>query len=390
MKVLFSNLAPVRIRHPEATFINVFQRLISDADKLEIAVGYVSLESLEELRALVKAHNIRSVKLILGMYERDGITERTLKLARAINAEWTNAGIGEVLVVKPFAFHGKTYAFYQKERITAVIIGSANLSAIKPDSQTLRQYEVSVESEDPDVCADTAELFQKLLKFSVNLEQANLRTVFDVNLALEGDENASRVPLSDFTIFQKHVTGTEFLLPLKAPRESQKFADNERCFTKSNINVCYAAPRNKNAAKPKPRSWYEIQFTVPIEVRELPGYPQKNHPFFVATDDGYLFKVHTTSDNNKQFNAKNDELTLGRWLKGRFVSAGFVKPVPDTSADVNRDGMITQEMLDQYGCHSLSLQKTTHQILDPCPLKGESNGPFDLWILRFKPDSELK
>ena len=44
----------------------------------------------------------------------------------------------------------------------------------------------------------------------------------------------------------------------------------------------------------------------------MEGYPEKNKPFFVVTDDGYWFKAHTTSDNNKQFSAVGDELIMGR------------------------------------------------------------------------------
>ena len=117
-------------------------------------------------------------------------------------------------------------------------------------------------------------------------------------------------------------------------------------------------------------------------MRELPGYPKRGEPFFVLTDDSYLFKVHTTSDNNKQFSAVGDELTLGRWLKGRFVSAGLVKPALNTQEDSvgARDGMITQEMLDQYGCTSLALQRTNRTYPDD---KDEGR-ELELWLLSFK------
>lgn len=154
-------------------------------------------------------------------------------------------------------------------------------------------------------------------------------------------------------------------------------------YTKSNLNVCYAAPRSAR----KPRDWYETQFTVSTAVRCEPdgtpkyGYPQKNVPFVVITDDGYTFKCHTTSQNNKQFSAVGDELILGRWLKGRLVAAGLVTPVNDTSADHDRQGMITKEMLDEYGCNSLLLTKTDCQI-------HEDGNTLDVWLLSFKEGPE--
>lgn len=45
--------------------------------------------------------------------------------------------------------------------------------------------------------------------------------------------------------------------------------------------------------------------------------------------------------------------------KGRLVAAGLVTPVNDTSADHDRQGMITKEMLDEYKCNSLLLTKPT-------------------------------
>ena len=149
--------------------------------------------------------------------------------------------------------------------------------------------------------------------------------------------------------------------------------DDGRHFTKSNINVCYAAPRSKR----KPRDWYETQLTVGAEIYRMDGYPEKNKPFFVVTDDGYWFKAHTTSDNNKQFSAVGDELIMGRWLKGRLAAAGIVTPINNTAEDTERKGMITQEMLDEYGCDRLLFKKTGQTALDR---NGEA---LDVWFLAF-------
>ena len=111
------------------------------------------------------------------------------------------------------------------------------------------------------------------------------------------------------------------------------------------------------------------------------GYPLKNVPFVVITDEGYTFKCLTTSDGNKQFSAVGDELILGRWLKGRLAAAGLVTPVNDTGEDHERQGMITKEMLDEYGCNSLLLTKTDCQI-------HEDGNTFDVWLLSFKKEVE--
>ncbi|MNW64584.1 NgoFVII restriction endonuclease [compost metagenome] len=113
------------------------------------------------------------------------------------------------------------------------------------------------------------------------------------------------------------------------------------------------------------------------EITRSEGYPEKNKAFFVLTDDGYWFKAHTTSDGNKQFSAVGDELILGRWIKGRLAAAGLVTPVNDTQADLDRQGMITKEMLDTYGSDSLVLSKTEQTALD------DDGSELDVWTLSF-------
>ena len=122
--------------------------------------------------------------------------------------------------------------------------------------------------------------------------------------------------------------------------------------------------------------------TVSTKVREQPGFPEKNHPFFVTTDDGFWFKAHTTSDGNKQFSAVNDELIMGRWLKGRLAAAGLVTPVNDTGKDKERLGMITKEMLEEYGADRLVFQRTDLKAAD------EDGAELDVWYLSFEVHQE--
>jgi hypothetical protein len=155
--------------------------------------------------------------------------------------------------------------------------------------------------------------------------------------------------------------------------------DDGKHYTRSNINVCYAAPRNRR----KPRDWYEVQMTVSKAITQMEGYPGKNVPFYVITDDGYWFKAHTTSDGNKQFSAVGDELIMGRWIKGRLAAAGLVEPVNNTLRDADRTGMITKEMLDAYGCNAVVLTKTDQRALDD-----DKKTMLDVWTLSFEAISE--
>ena len=71
---------------------------------------------------------------------------------------------------------------------------------------------------------------------------------------------------------------------------------------------------------------------------------------------------------------------MGRWLKGRLSAAGLIAPVNDTQLDTDRTGMITKEILQEYGCENLYLKKTGQTALD------EDGVPRDVWMLSFKPE----
>lgn len=191
----------------------------------------------------------------------------------------------------------------------------------------------------------------------------------------KGFEDLVKVSMSSVIEYQEHEIGSPFIIELKVPRAEERFMDDNRHYTKSNINVCYAAPRSAG----KPRNWFETQITVPKDVRTKPGYPDKGIPFFAVTDDGFGFLAHTTSDNNKQFAAIGNELILGKWLKQRLVENGIVEMIEDTSKDVERKGTITKEMLEAYGCNALAFQKTDLRIKSP---ENELNS-YEVWTLKL-------
>lgn len=184
-----------------------------------------------------------------------------------------------------------------------------------------------------------------------------------------------QVDMNTVMIYQEHEVGQIFVILLKAPFEADKFNDDHRHYTKSNINVCYATPRSPK----KPRDWYEMQLNVSADVRTKAGYPYKGIPFYVVTDDGFGFMAHTTSANNKQLAAVGDELILGKWLKGRLVSEGLIEPVENTEKDIERKGMITQEMLIKYGCNAIAFQKTDLRIPD----SEQPKNSYEVWTIKL-------
>lgn len=376
MELLYSNILPLRLSEGQKTIVDCFNDLLSKADSVEIAVGYVSFASLCELENLVENSGVSRICLNIGMYYIEGMPENSYHTAVKINEKWGRSGKGEIRLVRAFKYHGKIYCFYKDGIPFSAIIGSANLGVIKQEASNRRQYETAVLITNSDECQKIAEYIERLKapNCSANIAEINdVPLVREINTALNGIELVTSVPKSNVDFYNQREAQVSFYLPLKVPSAEDRFLDDGKHFTKSNINVCYAAPRSKRKA----RDWYETQLTVSADIYRMEGYPEKNKAFFVVTDDGYWFKAHTTSDNNKQFSAVGDELIMGRWLKGRLAAAGIVKPINNTAEDIERKGMITQEMLQEYGCDRLHFKKTGQTALD------EEGNPLDVWMLSF-------
>ena len=378
MNLLYSNILPLGTDEGQDTIIDTINEQITLCDRIDIAVGYVSRASLDELERLVEQNNIKNICLIIGMYFVEGMPEGSYHTALKLNKKWQESGIGEIRIVKAFKYHGKLYAFYKDNLPFSAILGSANLGVIKPEANNRRQYELSSITTDKSELSELTQFIDKLKAPNISNNIADvvgMPLIHETNTALSGIELVTTVPQSNVDFYKRCAAYASFLLPLKVPSYDERHMDDGKHFTKSNVNVCYAAPRSKR----KSRDWYETQLTVAKEITRIEGYPEKNKPFFIITDDGYWFKAHTTSDGNKQFSAVGDELIMGRWLKGRLAAAGLVKPVNDTQADTDRTGMITKEMLQEYGCENLYLKKTGQTALD------ENGNSLDVWMLSFKP-----
>ena len=381
MKLLYSNILPLGTEENQSNVTERFREEVFSADAVEIAVGYVSKAALQELEQIVDEQKIRRIVLTIGMYFVEGMPEGIYHTAIALNRKWVDAGVGEIRIVRAFKYHGKLYAFYKDDQVKSAIIGSANLGVIKLEANNRRQYEVSAVTEDASECNEIATLIRKMATpaASVRIDDVvGMPIIREVNTSLTGVDTVEQIPQTQVELFERHKTNISFVLPIKVPAYDERHMDDGKHYTKSNLNVSYAAPRSAR----KSRDWYETQFTVSKQITRLEGYPEKNVTFAVVTDDGYTFKAHTTSDGNKQFSAVGDELILGRWIKGRLAAAGLVTPVNDTQADKDRTGMITKEMLAAYGCDRLVLTKTDQKTED------EEGNMLDVWILSFEATSD--
>ena len=147
MRLLYSNILPLQIEEGKETIVEAINSQMRLADRIDIAVGYVSRASLDELDRLVEKNNIKNICLNIGMYFIEGMPEGSYHTALRLNKKWQDLGIGEIRVIKAFKYHGKLYAFYRDGKPISAIIGSANLGVIKLEANNRRQYEISAISE---------------------------------------------------------------------------------------------------------------------------------------------------------------------------------------------------------------------------------------------------
>ena len=97
----------------QASIADSIKADIANATEADIAVGYVSGASLVELGKLVRDSQIKRISLIIGMYYHEGMPEGCYRLACDLHEEWKSRGIGEVRLVTPMKYHGKSYVFYR-------------------------------------------------------------------------------------------------------------------------------------------------------------------------------------------------------------------------------------------------------------------------------------
>ncbi len=111
MKLLYSNILPLGIEDTQQTIIDCFTEQLSRADRVEIAVGYISTASVNELANMVEKIWDKNICLTIGMYYIEGMPEGAYHTALKLNQKWHDMGIGEIRLVKPFKYHGKVYCF---------------------------------------------------------------------------------------------------------------------------------------------------------------------------------------------------------------------------------------------------------------------------------------
>lgn len=342
MDFLFSNLPPVRTSYP--TFSETFYSLIPQASRIDIAVGYVTADSLVELQQTISYNNnIEILNLVIGMHYWDKFTKLQYNAAVSLNEFLQNENRGEVRLVTPFRFHGKLYSYSNASGAFAGIIGSNNLGSIV--GSMTRTYEVSALLQEQPMAEKMREFIEKLTKDATdNISELTVTDFNERNTLLEDHENVKKVSPDELSKIASTLTDTWFEIPL---------VKNGDVPQKSNLNVFFGKGRLSTATGlVQPRHWYETELIVPNTITGQLGYPKKDTPsavFDVITDDGWQFSCKVSGDYSKNFRSEDDLKILGKWIKGRLENHGVL--------EVGHP--VTPDTFTKYGRNSFTLIKTS-------------------------------
>ena len=343
MKLLTSNFEPVNTQY--STFADTWTKLFESSDSLNIAVGYVSNDSVLYLKSLIEWNKPKQLNLCVGMACFDGISQSQLHALEDLDIFLKCEDLGEVRLANQFPFHGKIQTFSKSKQILGGLIGSSNLSNIIPPRGIYRgNYEVDLFLNEPTLVSQLDVLIRDLsMSGAVSLDVANpsLKIKPDVNPLLEGRFEVSSVTNESLMTLKNMLTTDSFDIPLKPT-------------LKSNMNVFFGKGRDNGRGFVAPRPWYEVEIIPGQQVmRSAPNYPD-HEEFIVYTDDQYKFVLYTGGDNNKNLRSRDDLTIIGRWLKGRLEMTGALES----------GKLLDDEVFARYGRSTMTLTRTTKTEFD--------------------------
>lgn len=344
MELIYSTVLPVRFPKTR-NFRDTFEEQLRPADEILISTGYVSEDSLMELKSVLDFYKKKSQEkkcdLVIGMHGREGFTRSQYEAAYSLGGYLRDEKLGEVRVCTAFKFHGKVYSFLKHDRPFASIIGSSNLSGILGMEN---QWEADTLLSEVPMMQNLVGMHKDLVLKATKplLDLRDIKIVSSANI-LEGRIGVQQVSTQELEQVRQSKTNIMFSIPLKAE-------------VKSNLNVYFGKGRESQTGSIRPRAWYEVEIVVQKSITSQRGYPTGS--FVVVTDDGWKFRCKISGQNNKNLRSQDDLQTLGRWIKGRMEASGKLK-VGD---------LITLETLESYGTDKLLLTATK----DP-----------EVWLLDF-------
>ena len=318
-----------------------YRSMIETADHLNIATGFITNDSIVELKNLIEYRQFTlTLDLFIGMNLLDGFTKLQYNAVRDLNFFLSESSTGHILLSPKALYHGKMYSFMQNNSCLGAFIGSSNLGSFVGTSNNYIETDAFFDGNEAARVNSTI----------VNVIE-RLGTDFSIIPPVTDFIPSPVELLKDYNFVEQ--IGKEHTALAKASAQGRKVRIPLKDEPRSNLNTYFGAGKIKE--KFSPRGWYEVEIIIPkhLENRDLIPWSKdkeenKNCHIFVITDDGYKFECYRQGDYGKNFRSAHDLKILGRWIKGQMENDGALelgKPV-------------TQDVLDKFGKKYLVLQKT--------------------------------
>lgn len=342
-KILHPLIRPMT--HRSDSFIDTFDRLCSESDKILMTSGYISEESTYYLRKCLEINGFPKFDLVVGMSGFDGFTKGQYDGLVDLNKKQIDTQKGLTFVSTTFKFHGKAYSFFKNSNPIASIVGSTNISIL--GERDKRQFELDVLIEEPRHIQTIIDTQLELITYSKSVDEyrpdkfitSSSKGLIEAYAEGGASEGLERLTDQDLENYKSTINN------------SNSYNLDLKCEERSNLNVFNGAPRGggiNSQGKFIPRNWLEIEIIVSVNITRLSGYPTYQK-FWVVTDDGWRFECQTHGQNSKNLRSSSSLLILGAWIKGKLVACG----------SVNFGDFITHEQLVSYGRDFVTLTETS-------------------------------
>lgn len=314
--------------------------LLNTATRFCIATGFISSDSLVELKRLVDIREgSLTVDLFIGMNYLEGFTELQYNTLIDLNNYLTCNHAGKIYVSPHALYHGKMYSFNdERGGCLGGFIGSSNLASFMGTSQN--SIEADVFFSGSDGLAIDNNIKSIIRDLGIEFSQASPITSFlepETDL-LKGLDYVEKLSDDDFTTAMSKLTNQVVEIPLKTEE-------------KSNLNTYFGA--GKVPGRYSPRSWYEVEIIVSKKTPNIGLLPDKHSgPFRVITPNHYSFYCERQGDYSKNLRSAKDLRILGKWIKGEMENKGVIRC----------GEKVTTETLSAFGKSKIVFKKSTEDF----------------------------
>lgn len=334
LNILFSKNPLIRSIRAKS-ISDYIDRYIESATDLNIATGFISNESIAELRRIIeyRKHEL-SLSLFIGMNYIDGFTRLQYEAVRELGVLLTQYEIGNVYVSPNIKFHGKMYSFMKNNECLGAFLGSSNLGSFIGSKQNYIEADVFFSGIVG--CEIDSQIKQITENLGVPINNADKITEFKappVGL-LDGYEHVTKLTKKELAARLNQRSSCIIRVPLKTqPR--------------SNLNSYFGAGKIKGRFSR--RDYYEVELIISKSLPNIEYLPSKEDgPFTVVTNDGYMFECSRQGDYSKNFRSAFDLRILGKWIKGQLENFGALK----------LGELVTDEVLRKFGKKELVLTRS--------------------------------